>query len=244
MPAPGGRRAGPRSAAARLVRPVVHARRASPVRFARRPAFAAGAYPRTARTSTGTRAAPASGAGSTAAGAGSSPGAARPSRARFPERDRSTGSAPHSARSSRPRGTGRDHVRRRAPPAAPLGRPARLPVRRCAADMCAREERCAPASRTGDGSRRASLLIKNGERGGARSRTRTGTPAQGQRGLSSPCLHSTIRAGHGLRFAVPSLSGPLPRAAVGWDDLVLFYWRLREHQHSESAVSTCQQPCV
>ncbi len=59
-------------------------------------------------------------------------------------------------------------------------------------------------------------------RDGARSRTRTGTPAQGQRGLSSPCLHSTIRAGHGLRFAVPSLSVPLPASGrMGRSCLIL-----------------------
>lgn len=36
---------------------------------------------------------------------------------------------------------------------------------------------------------------------------------EGQRGLSSPCLHSTIRAGHGLRVEAPSLSGCVPRTA-------------------------------
>lgn len=46
---------------------------------------------------------------------------------------------------------------------------------------------------------------------------------EGQRGLSSPCLHSTIRAGQGLRIEVPSLSGPIPRTADERTDVVLFY---------------------
>lgn len=46
---------------------------------------------------------------------------------------------------------------------------------------------------------------------------------EGQRGLSSPCLHSTIRAGHGLRAEVPSLSGRFPRTVEERTDVVLFY---------------------
>ncbi len=85
---------------------------------------------------------------------------------------------------------------------------------------------------------------RSGIRSGARSRTRTGTPAQGQRGLSSPCLHSTIRAGQGLRVAILSLSVALPLTVTGGADLVLFYWRLMVHQDHEVAASTCRQPCV
>lgn len=40
-------------------------------------------------------------------------------------------------------------------------------------------------------------------------------PQQGQRGLSSPCLHSTIRAGHGLRIGPPDpIGSPHPNCGV------------------------------
>lgn len=52
---------------------------------------------------------------------------------------------------------------------------------------------------------------------------------EGQRGLSSPCLHSTIRAGHGPRYCVE----PIGRGIPGWGrwaHLVLFYWCLMPRQ--------------
>ncbi len=63
---------------------------------------------------------------------------------------------------------------------------------------------------------------------------------EGQRGLSSPCLHSTIRAA--APWAVPSAYGPphrraaraypgtSPRTANPQTEVVLFYWQLSAHQ--------------
>lgn len=47
---------------------------------------------------------------------------------------------------------------------------------------------------------------------------------EGQRGLSSPCLHSTIRAWRASPRWYMTLSGDVPRSAEQWRDVVLFYW--------------------
>ena len=46
---------------------------------------------------------------------------------------------------------------------------------------------------------------------------------EGQRGLSSPCLHSTIRARHATPRWHLSLSGHTTRTAEQQPDVVLFY---------------------
>lgn len=55
---------------------------------------------------------------------------------------------------------------------------------------------------------------------GARSRTRTGTPCNGQRGLSSPCLRSTIRARMWAPLQGRSLSAARVATFARWPDLV------------------------
>src|SRR5690606_20482115 len=74
--------------------------------------------------------------------------------------------------------------------------------------------RCAPQDGSGRGLRGGGVASGGRGGGGARSGAWTGTPAKGLRGLGSPCLHSALRAGHGLRFERAEPIGP-PRANYG-----------------------------